>query len=124
MQSLANQVSMEWNRPECEAELSGGAASENGVSRPGSINGVDISDVENGANGEHKKYLKLAVPARDFMVLRVPQHELTPAEIEDLQDAEKEIAHVMKSWAEDGGAYVEDPDGKRRWVGVEPEPKD
>ena len=58
------------------------------------------------------------------MVLRVPQHELTPAEIEDLQDAEKEIAAVMKSWAEDGGAYVEDPDGKRRWVGVEPEPKD
>lgn len=116
MQSLANQVSMEWNSPDCPPpELGGSTASENGAT---------VEHAAHEENGEKRNYLKLAVPARDFMVLRVPQHELTPAEIEDLQDAEKEIAAVMKSWAEDGGAYVEDPDGKRRWVGVEPEPKD
>lgn len=102
---------MEWNHPDCPEEKGGLPVATNG------ING------ENGENGQKKEYLKMAVPARDFMVLRVPQHELTANEIEDLQDAEKEIAVVMKSWAEDGGAYVEDSDGKRRWVGVDPEPK-
>lgn len=102
MQSLANQVSMEWNRPAC-----------------GEPNGGPL-----GAEHPACDYLKLCVPSRDYMVMRVPAHELTKAEIEDLKEVEKENAAVMKSWAEDGGAYVVDLDGRRRWVGIEPEPKE
>lgn len=90
MQSLANQISAEWNGPDCAAHV---------------------------LDGPQQHTVYLAVPARDFMVVRVPSHEVTDHERETLHNARREIIEVMKSWADHGGAWVEE-EGQRRWVGL------
>lgn len=91
MQSLANQVSAAWNGPDC---------------------------AEHVLQGPEPHFVRLAVPSRDFMVLRVPSHELSDAEVATMRESRREIVEVMQSWADDGGAWVWE-DGVKRWVGVE-----
>ncbi|KAI9637497.1 beta-lactamase-like protein [Dioszegia hungarica] len=61
------------------------------------------------------------VPARDFMVVRIPGHELDEVEVDEQGEMGREVKEVMASWAEDGGAWVKE--GKeKRWVGVSEAP--
>jgi len=94
MQALVNQISAEWNGPECSDHV---------------------------LSGPEQHPVRLAVASRDFMVIRVPSHELTDSELAALHDHRTEIVEVVRSWADHAGAWVTE-DGKRRWVGYEPEP--
>lgn len=91
MQSLASQISAAWNGPECADHV---------------------------LTGPEPHFVHLAVASRDFMVLRVPSHELGDAEIATARERRGEIVEVMRSWADEGGAWVWE-DGEKRWVGVE-----
>jgi ribonuclease Z len=94
MQALVNQISAVWNGPECADHV---------------------------ISGPEQHRVRLAVPARDFMVVRVPSHELTDSELEAMHAAREEIVEVTRSWACFAGAYVGTGE-ERRWVGYEPEP--
>lgn len=96
MQSLVNQISAVWNGPSCH---------------------------DHAVEGPERHLTKLAIAARDFMVVRVPSHELSVFEMETLRAARKETVHVMKSWADDGGVWVGEG-SERRWVGIDPAPAD
>jgi ribonuclease Z len=63
-----------------------------------------------------------AITARDFMVLRVPAHELVHSEADGMVKANNESAEVMATWEKYGGVWVPTGDAGRRWVGVDPEP--
>lgn len=96
MQSLVNQISAVWNGPSC---------------------------VEHAVAGPEMHTVRLAVASRDFMVVRVPSHELSASEMETMRAARKETVQVMQSWADDGGVWVGEGE-ERRWVGVNPAPTD
>ncbi|KLT40699.1 hypothetical protein CC85DRAFT_287213 [Cutaneotrichosporon oleaginosum] len=96
MQSLVNQISAIWNGPSCH---------------------------DHALQGPEPHLIKLAVAARDFMVLRVPSHELSESEVDAMRAAREDAVSVMKSWSCDGGAWVGE-DHERRWVGVDPAPRE
>lgn len=97
MQSLADQINTIWN-----------AAANDGPAGPSS--------------SASKEHYRMAIPARDYMVLRVPSHDLSPDEIQDQDRHRREAEWVMRSFAELGGIWYEVEGEPRRWVGVEPEP--
>jgi ribonuclease Z len=96
MQALANQISAVWNGPECQDHVFA---------------------------GPEQHPVRLAVPARDFMVIRVPSHELTDSELVAMHAARTEIVQVVRSWACYDGAYAGEG-AARRWIGYEPAPAD
>lgn len=66
---------------------------------------------------------RATVPARDFMIMSVPSHELSEGEREKIGLHLKEMKEVTARWQRQGGVYV--PAGKgSRWIGIDPEPKD
>ena len=73
----------------------------------------------NGANGMSQTRGR-AIPARDFMVVRVPSHELSDLEIQEVERAGAEAERIMSDWQEYGGTWLED--GQKTWLGVEPPP--
>ncbi|ORY35568.1 beta-lactamase-like protein [Naematelia encephala] len=79
-----------------------------------------INQVWNANIGPNEHY-KMAVPARDLMVIRVPAHELTEAEAEEAASAKKEMDEVGNSWSELGGVWAQQAE-EMRWIGVEPAP--
>jgi len=66
--------------------------------------------------------LARAIPARDFMVVRVLSHELTDSEKDEAEKARIEAEVVLQSWKADGGAWLEE-ENERHWVGVEAAPQ-
>jgi hypothetical protein len=74
MQSIANQISADWNGPHCV------------------LHGVDEPEPH---------LVKMAVCSRDFMVLPVPS-QLTPEEIRTMANAHAEANTVLQSWANSG----------------------
>ncbi|GMK53605.1 hypothetical protein CspeluHIS016_0101910 [Cutaneotrichosporon spelunceum] len=94
MQSLVNQISAIWNGPSCH---------------------------DHALQGPEPHLVKLAVATRDFMVLRVPSHELSESEVEVMRAAREDAVRVMKSWSCDGGAWVSEG-GEWRWIGVDAPP--
>jgi len=92
MQSLADQITAVWTE--------GGSGTE--------TNGTSTARYR-------------AIPARDFMVVRVPSHELSDLEVKDIERAETEADRVLSDWQEHGGTWVLE-NGQRRWVGVEQPP--
>ncbi|WVW85597.1 hypothetical protein I302_107635 [Kwoniella bestiolae CBS 10118] len=72
------------------------------------------------SNGE-----RMAIPSRDFMSLRIPSHELSNIEVDDIRRYKEEVDRVMGSWKEYGGVWVDLPkEIGRIWLGVEPAPTD
>ena len=61
---------------------------------------------------------RMIVAARDFMVVRIPSHELSEIEVKNVIRAQDEAESVMSQWRENGGLWVDDEE--KRWVGVEP----
>ncbi|BEI90775.1 uncharacterized protein CcaverHIS019_0308450 [Cutaneotrichosporon cavernicola] len=94
IQSLVNQISAIWNGPNCH---------------------------DHALQGPEPHLIKLAVAARDFMVLRVPSHELSESEVEAMRGAREDSVSVMRSWSCDGGAWVGEG-GEWHWIGVDPPP--
>ena len=56
----------------------------------------------------------LVSTARDYMIVRVPAHELTESEEHALSDYQEESERVRLEWEAKGGLYV-----CNEWVGVE-----
>jgi ribonuclease Z len=66
--------------------------------------------------------LGATVPARDFMIIQVPSHELGDGEMETIGQHLKETRSVTAGWEERGGVYI--PAGRgSKWIGIDPEPK-
>ena len=66
--------------------------------------------------------LARAIPARDFMVCRVPAHELVDVEKEEAEKAKQESEKVMEGWMAEGGVWLEE-NGEKRWIGAESAPE-
>ena len=66
--------------------------------------------------------LARAIPARDFMVCRVPAHELVDVEKEEAKKAKQESEKVMEGWMAEGGVWLEE-NGEKRWIGAESTPE-
>ncbi|WRT68420.1 uncharacterized protein IL334_005396 [Kwoniella shivajii] len=64
---------------------------------------------------------RMAIPSRDFMVLRIPGHELSQSEQEEIRTYRDGLEQVMESWKTHGGAWVTRAVG-RIWLGVDPAP--
>ena len=80
----------------------------------------------NGQNGhaEHRSAGSRAiVTARDFMVLRIPSHELSEAEREDVESTVQEARQVTEEWSRTGGVWVEH-EKRRSWIGHGPAPRE
>ena len=104
LQSLADQITEIWHAPGDHSTH--GANGTNGAS--------DSEPVRtNGAR---------AIPARDFMYIRVPSHELSESEIEEAEKAREEAERIMAGWKADGGVWM-DEEGGRRWIGAEDAPE-
>jgi ribonuclease Z len=74
-----------------------------------------VNDVWNeGSEGVRKQ----AIPARDFMIYRIPAHELTTAEEEEMSSFGKETSGVMESFEKEGGVWVGCGENKE-WLGVD-----
>ncbi|WVR07503.1 hypothetical protein IAU60_004545 [Kwoniella sp. DSM 27419] len=95
MQSIADQITAIWTA-ETEAHGAHGEGSASG-------------QVE-----------RLAVTARDFMMIHVPAHELSHREQEDIKAYKREAGRVTRQWAEHGGIQVEQQ-GKKVWLGTSTE---
>jgi ribonuclease Z len=100
MQSMADQITAVWSRR---------------------IDGV------NGLNGHlsdpaARKRERRTIAARDFMVVRLPAHELTDIERAESDARAREAAAVMASWEEHGGVWVGE-EGQQVWIGVEDPPQ-
>jgi ribonuclease Z len=100
LQSIANQINESWlgGAAHSQMQVAGDSSDQAGLSE------------------------RSAITARDFMVLRVPAHELVQSEADEMAKAKSESADVMRMWEEYGGLWVQTPDAGRRWVGVDPEP--
>ncbi|KAK8854758.1 hypothetical protein IAR55_003497 [Kwoniella newhampshirensis] len=59
-----------------------------------------------------------AVPARDFMVMRVPGHELSESESDDVRCYKRNAREVNRSWTEYGGVWLKREGEGRVWIGV------
>lgn len=57
------------------------------------------------------------------MVIRIPSHELSESEHQTMREAREEIVHVVRSWANHAGVWVE-REGRKDWVGYELAPED
>ncbi|WWC93802.1 hypothetical protein V866_000638 [Kwoniella sp. B9012] len=69
------------------------------------------------------KVVRMAIPSRDFMSVRVPSHEISDIEQDDIRRYREELNGVMGSWKECGGVWVDLPkEVGRIWLGVEPAP--
>lgn len=80
-----------------------------------------VNEVWNGNDEGEGEEQRQCVPARDFMIVRIPGHELDEVEVDEQREMGREVREVMASWAEDGGAWVKE--GKeKRWVGVSEAP--
>ncbi|KAL7423847.1 hypothetical protein Q5752_001431 [Cryptotrichosporon argae] len=126
MQSLADQITAAWHGAEDAGGAGGPGAdatvrpSEAGVRHVGQLSLDAGPPPTKSAGGADRLFGKAqAIPARDFMVLPVPAHELAPWEIEDAARARQEADTVMRAWADEGGAWVGQGDA-RVWVGLEP----
>ncbi|WWC71545.1 uncharacterized protein I206_105503 [Kwoniella pini CBS 10737] len=64
---------------------------------------------------------RMAIPSRDFMTLRIPSHELSESEQEEIKTYRNEVEHVMRSWKENGGVWIPKENGKI-WLGVDNPP--
>ena len=62
--------------------------------------------------------LSMAIPARDFMIFRIPEHELSDGAAEEVRLAGEEARRVTREWEEHGGLWVGAGED-RRWIGVE-----
>jgi ribonuclease Z len=102
MQSMTDQIDAVWKGPERNPQE------------------ADNSDPSSGASGlSHKTAdARRSVAARDFMVVRVPSHELSPIEEEEGSKLAEEAGRVMQEWKAHGGVWLEDARVKR-WVGVD-----
>lgn len=76
---------------------------------------------QNGHAGEASAGPRAIVTARDFMVLRIPSHELSEAEREDVESTVQQARHVTEEWSRTGGVWVE-LEKRRSWVGHGPAP--
>lgn len=56
----------------------------------------------------------LVSTARDYMIVRVPAHELSESEEQGLSEYQNESERVRLEWEAKGGLYV-----GNEWVGVE-----
>ncbi|WVR00023.1 hypothetical protein IAU59_007165 [Kwoniella sp. CBS 9459] len=79
--------------------------------------------------------VRMAITARDFMVLNIPSHELSKREEEDIRRYKDEADRVTKEWSEKGGMWVQQgvgggggggddsqgKGGKRVWLGTSTE---
>lgn len=94
MQNIADQVSEVWN--------------DRFAAEPSAPSGAET-------------ITRSCIAARDFMVLRIPSHELDSGEREELRTARQEAQEVMRSWADHAGAWVQEGSA-RRWVGLDGAP--
>lgn len=101
MQSLADQVTAVWARETQSLPTSNGT--------------------ENGTVSQHAKAIRRTIAARDFMIVRLPAHELTEIEQEDQAVRAKEAGEVLQNWQDHGGAWL-DKDGTKEWIGVDGPP--
>ena len=92
--------------------------------RNGQTAGLDTSET-----AERQDKTRSIVTARDFMIMRIPAHELSPEEAEEIRRAKVEGDRVTEEWAERGGVWVDGSetagaslDGQGRWVGYGPQP--
>ncbi|WWC63315.1 uncharacterized protein I303_105915 [Kwoniella dejecticola CBS 10117] len=73
--------------------------------------------------GEEDKVERMAIPSRDFMNIRIPSHELSEGEQEEIKAYRLEVQEVMISWKDNGGVWVpRDRDEGRVWLGVDRQP--
>lgn len=63
----------------------------------------------------------MVIPARDFMHLPIPSHELNALEIEDVRSCKELADKVTEEWKKHGGIWIEN--GEEEWIGVEKEVK-
>ncbi|WWC90691.1 uncharacterized protein L201_005628 [Kwoniella dendrophila CBS 6074] len=64
---------------------------------------------------------RMAIPARDFMTIRIPSHDLSEQEAEEIKKYKEEVDQVNKSWKDHGGIWLPKETGKI-WLGVNPPP--
>lgn len=84
--------------------------------------GENLPGIEMGESDRPEDAWGITILSRDFMILRVPAHELSPAERDEIERVRAERDEVMGSWAQFGGVWVDEQGGKR-WIGVDPEPR-
>ncbi len=58
--------------------------------------------------GTNAASFRRAIPARDFMVIRIPEHEVTEVEAEGIRRAAEEADRVVSEWEYYGGLWVEE----------------
>ena len=110
LQSLADQISEKWNGNDHPKQIMGESShSDQNELRLSSPNAPS-----------HATY-KMAVAGRDFMVIRIPSHELSDSEAMEMVGAANEARTVIGEWEMRGGLWVNDG-ATRRWVGVENPP--
>ncbi|WVQ81846.1 hypothetical protein IAT38_003973 [Cryptococcus sp. DSM 104549] len=63
----------------------------------------------------------LVVPARDFMHIRIPAHDLTAGEKEDVKRYKTAADAVAAEWGQHDGIWLRSKTGERRWIGTGPE---
>ncbi|AAW43585.1 conserved hypothetical protein [Cryptococcus deneoformans JEC21] len=63
----------------------------------------------------------MVIPARDFMCLPIPSHELSALEIEDVRSYKEIADKVTEEWKKHGGIWIKN--GEEEWIGVEKEVK-
>lgn len=58
------------------------------------------------------------------MTLRIPAHELTTAEVDEMAAFGMEVKSIEEMWRRQGGVWVTDAleGGGKRWVGIDPAP--
>jgi hypothetical protein len=122
MQSLANQINTIWSAAESSSKTPW-ADSKQMVNEK--EDQVDRPDTPAASSSGEAESVRMAVPARDFMVYRVPAHELTTNEIIEMKDFSREVKDIEEKWRKAGGVYVKQDTGDEsgnRWVGIDPAP--
>ena len=102
LQSLAYQSSEKWN----------------GIVRLKPVNGESLHSYENRERlSSADATYKMAVAARDFMVIRIPSHELTDSEVVEMEGAADEARMVIAVWEVIGGLWVGDGTARHHaWI--------